>query len=250
MNISHVHWLFAAYSRHVPEVSGTDSLHAARGFAAAYGMRLTSAAAWRWTCRLHQQADRTLGPFTAAVAALEAQGVPPGLPLGSEGRHRAILSRTPRRSAASQARAERRATGGIRGPVVSRKHVERLVCRWRSTPSEAWMPRPSCTVPDCGCGLSWPATGPRRSALQRRAVALPVTFLGFLARRADMARLLATADFMLVPGPHETFGLAALDCKHCARADWCYAWTPSSPAESEAPTGRLPRLARHKTVSG
>ncbi|HEY2203805.1 MAG TPA: glycosyltransferase [Pseudonocardia sp.] len=53
--------------------------------------------------------------------------------------------------------------------------------------------------------------GPRRAALQRRARGLPVTFLGFLAERAALARLLASADLALAPGPHETFGLAALE---------------------------------------
>ncbi|WP_018686386.1 glycosyltransferase [Actinokineospora enzanensis] len=53
--------------------------------------------------------------------------------------------------------------------------------------------------------------GPRMSALRRRAVGLPVTFLGFVSDRADVARLLATADVSLAPGPHETFGLAALE---------------------------------------
>jgi alpha-1,6-mannosyltransferase len=38
-----------------------------------------------------------------------------------------------------------------------------------------------------------------------------VTFLGFLHERADVARLLATADVSLAPGPHETFGLAAVE---------------------------------------
>ncbi|MGH3774274.1 MAG: glycosyltransferase [Pseudonocardiaceae bacterium] len=53
--------------------------------------------------------------------------------------------------------------------------------------------------------------GPRRSALQRRAAGLPVTFLGFVPGRADVAKLLATSDVSLAPGPHETFGLAALE---------------------------------------
>lgn len=57
--------------------------------------------------------------------------------------------------------------------------------------------------------------GPRRRALQRRAAELPVSFLGFLTRRVDVARLLATADFVLAPGPHETFGLAALEALAC-----------------------------------
>jgi alpha-1,6-mannosyltransferase len=53
--------------------------------------------------------------------------------------------------------------------------------------------------------------GPRMSALRRRAAGLPVTFLGFLDSRTELARLLATADVSLAPGPHETFGLAALE---------------------------------------
>ncbi|WP_028926172.1 glycosyltransferase [Pseudonocardia acaciae] len=53
--------------------------------------------------------------------------------------------------------------------------------------------------------------GPRRTALERRARSLPVTFLGFLADRAAVATLLASSDVALAPGPHETFGLAALE---------------------------------------
>jgi alpha-1,6-mannosyltransferase len=61
--------------------------------------------------------------------------------------------------------------------------------------------------------------GPRRDALERRATLLPelpgglpaVHFTGFISDRADVARLLATADISLAPGPHETFGLAALE---------------------------------------
>jgi alpha-1,6-mannosyltransferase len=53
--------------------------------------------------------------------------------------------------------------------------------------------------------------GPRMAALRRRAAGLPVTFLGFLDSRAEVARLLATSDVSLAPGPHETFGLAALE---------------------------------------
>ncbi len=53
--------------------------------------------------------------------------------------------------------------------------------------------------------------GPRRAALQRRAAGLPVTFLGFVPGRGEVATLLATSDVSIAPGPHETFGLAALE---------------------------------------
>ncbi len=57
--------------------------------------------------------------------------------------------------------------------------------------------------------------GPSRRRLERRARGLPVTFLGFVHGRDDVARLLATADVAVAPGPHETFGLAALEALAC-----------------------------------
>lgn len=57
--------------------------------------------------------------------------------------------------------------------------------------------------------------GPRRAALERRAAGLPVRFLGFLPDRRDLSRLLASADVSLAPGPHETFGLSALEALAC-----------------------------------
>jgi alpha-1,6-mannosyltransferase len=53
--------------------------------------------------------------------------------------------------------------------------------------------------------------GPLRERLRRRAAGLPVEFTGFLHDRAELARLLASADVVLAPGPIETFGLAALE---------------------------------------
>ena len=57
--------------------------------------------------------------------------------------------------------------------------------------------------------------GPRRAALERRAAGLPVTFLGFVPQRHRVATLLASADVSIAPGPHETFGLAALEALAC-----------------------------------
>lgn len=53
--------------------------------------------------------------------------------------------------------------------------------------------------------------GPQRSRLQAQANGLPVTFLGFVSDRAQLAAILAEADVALAPGPIETFGLAALE---------------------------------------
>lgn len=54
-------------------------------------------------------------------------------------------------------------------------------------------------------------TGPLLAACRRRASDLPVEFLGHVADRQQLARLLATADVVLAPGAAETFGLAALE---------------------------------------
>ncbi|OBK15983.1 glycosyltransferase [Mycobacterium asiaticum] len=57
--------------------------------------------------------------------------------------------------------------------------------------------------------------GPLRPRLERQAAGLPVAFTGFVANRRAVAELLASADFALAPGPHETFGLAALESLAC-----------------------------------
>lgn len=57
--------------------------------------------------------------------------------------------------------------------------------------------------------------GPLRARLQRQAARLPVEFTGFISDRRSVAELLASADVALAPGPHETFGLAALESLAC-----------------------------------
>jgi alpha-1,6-mannosyltransferase len=54
-----------------------------------------------------------------------------------------------------------------------------------------------------------------RARLQRQAARLPVDFTGFVSDRYAVAGLLASADVALAPGPHETFGLAALESLAC-----------------------------------
>ncbi|MBI5339349.1 MAG: glycosyltransferase [Mycolicibacterium rufum] len=57
--------------------------------------------------------------------------------------------------------------------------------------------------------------GPLRARLQRQADGLPVDFTGYIGCRDTMATILASADIALAPGPHETFGLAALEALAC-----------------------------------
>ncbi len=57
--------------------------------------------------------------------------------------------------------------------------------------------------------------GPLRARLERQAARLPVDFTGFIGCRGTVASILASADVALSPGPHETFGLAALEAMAC-----------------------------------
>jgi alpha-1,6-mannosyltransferase len=57
--------------------------------------------------------------------------------------------------------------------------------------------------------------GPLRARLQRQARGLPVDFTGYVGCRDTVAAILASADVALAPGPHETFGLAALEALAC-----------------------------------
>jgi alpha-1,6-mannosyltransferase len=59
--------------------------------------------------------------------------------------------------------------------------------------------------------------GPLRARLagHARAARLPVTFLGHVATRGELAAIMAAADVALAPGPVETFGLAALEALAC-----------------------------------
>src|SRR5690606_31039064 len=86
------------------------------------------------------------------------------------------------------------------GRLSPEKHVERSV----DTVAEL-------TEAGANVRLVVAGDGPRRRALERRARGLPVRFLGYVSDRATVARLLASADVSLAPGPHETFGLAALE---------------------------------------
>ncbi|MCX5414005.1 glycosyltransferase [Streptomyces sp. NBC_00059] len=59
--------------------------------------------------------------------------------------------------------------------------------------------------------------GPLRARLEARARAerLPAEFLGHIRDRARLARLQASADLCVAPGPAETFGLSALEALAC-----------------------------------
>jgi len=53
--------------------------------------------------------------------------------------------------------------------------------------------------------------GPLRRRIERRSAGLPVRFLGHVADRSAVARLVAGADVTISPSSAETFGLATLE---------------------------------------
>ncbi|GAB2930685.1 glycosyltransferase family 1 protein [Rhodococcus aerolatus] len=157
------------------------------GFAASYGMGATTTrAAWRWTRRLHGQADRTLAPSTWAVEALTSRGVPR---VHRWGRGVDTTRFAPaHRSDALHARLAPHGEllVGFVGRLAPEKHVERLALL-AATP---------------GVRLVVTGDGPERARLERL-----VPGAVFLGRQggAELARTMASLDVAVHPGEHETF---------------------------------------------
>ena len=57
--------------------------------------------------------------------------------------------------------------------------------------------------------------GPLFEKLKKSAAGLPVSFLGYIVGPTKVATILASADVVIAPGPHETFCLAALEALAC-----------------------------------
>jgi phosphatidylinositol alpha 1,6-mannosyltransferase len=156
------------------------------GFASSYGLGLTARAAWRWTCRLHAQADRTLAPSSWATEALRERGVP-----RVHRWARGVDTRrfTPARRSVDL-RAELAPDGellvGYVGRLAPEKQVERLAVL-------GGMP---------GVRLVVVGSGPSEERL--RAALPEAAFLGF--RGGDeLAAIYASLDVFVHTGPAETF---------------------------------------------
>lgn len=157
------------------------------GFADSYGLGRSARAAWRWTRRLHNQADRTLAPSTWAVDTLVEHGVQR---VHHWGRGVDTTRFAPsRRSAALR----RRWTGGAEelvvgylGRLAPEKHVERL----------------AALVDLPGVRLVLVGDGPDGERLARL---LPgAVFTGQLVGE-ELAVAMASLDVFVHPGEHETF---------------------------------------------
>ena len=57
--------------------------------------------------------------------------------------------------------------------------------------------------------------GPLRERMEAQAAHLPITFRGHVSDRDELVRTVSAADIGIAPGPHETFGLGALEIMAC-----------------------------------
>jgi phosphatidylinositol alpha 1,6-mannosyltransferase len=156
------------------------------GFATSYGLGLTARAAWRWTCRLHSLADRTLAPSSWAADALSSRGVP-RVHRWARGVDIARF-RPSRRSAQWRARLAPKGEllVGYVGRLAPEKQVERL----------------SALVGLPGIRLVIVGDGPSEAKL--RELLPGAAFLGF--RGGDeLAEIYASLDVFVHTGPSETF---------------------------------------------
>jgi phosphatidylinositol alpha 1,6-mannosyltransferase len=156
------------------------------GFAAAYGLSLTARAAWRWTCRLHTRADRTLAPSSWATGALRARGVPRvhQWARGVDTRRFTPSKRDDALRAALAPAGE--VLVGYVGRLAPEKQVERLAAL-------AGLP-----------GIRLVVVGDGPSAQRLRAQLPGAAFLGFRSGD-DLARVYASLDVFVHTGPTETF---------------------------------------------
>jgi phosphatidylinositol alpha 1,6-mannosyltransferase len=144
-------------------------------------------AAWRWLRRIHNAADRTLAPSTAAAATLHARGIERvwlwRRGVDSVRYHPAHRSATLRRALAPDGEV----LVGYVGRLAAEKRVDLLAEASRL---------PGVRVVVVG-------DGPAAASLRRE---LPgAVFLGVRAGR-QLARIYASLDVFAHPGPYETFG--------------------------------------------
>jgi len=159
-------------------------------FASAYGLGLTSRAAWRWIRRLHGQASRTLAPSSAAIEDLHAHGVPRV--------HRWARGVDTRLFTPARRDPELRASLAPGGELLI-GYVGRLA-------PEKQLDRLAVLADLPGCRLVVVGDGPDEQRL--RAMLPGAAFLGF--RGGDeLAGIYASLDVFVHPGPSETFCQAA-----------------------------------------
>jgi len=156
------------------------------GFAASYGIGMTTWAAWAWFRHLHGLADRTLAPSTSAMEALAAHRIPR---VYRWARGVDVMRFAP--SARDQALRRRwsphgKPIVGFVGRLAPEKHVDRLAAL-------------ACSD---GVQLVIVGDGIDRAKLQS---AMPTAVFTGALYGDELAAAYASMDVFVHPGEHETF---------------------------------------------
>jgi phosphatidylinositol alpha 1,6-mannosyltransferase len=156
------------------------------GFAASYGIGITTRAAWAWFRHLHGMADRTLAPSSATMESLNAQGIPR---VHHWARGVDIIGYAP--SARDEALRQRwspdgKPIVGFVGRLAPEKHVERLI---------------SLAAGDA-VQLVVVGDGVDRAKLQS---AMPTAVFTGALYGEELAAAYASMDVFVHAGEHETF---------------------------------------------
>ena len=156
------------------------------GFAASYGIPMTSRAAWAWFRHLHSRADRTLAPSSVTMESLVAHGFPR---VHQWARGVDVLRFAP--SARDEMLRRRwspqgKPIIGFVGRLAPEKHVERLMAL-------------AC---DDAVQLVIVGDGVDRNKLQS---AMPTAVFTGALYGQELAAAYASMDVFVHPGEHETF---------------------------------------------
>ena len=145
--------------------------------------------AWRWLRRIHNSADRTLAPSTAAATALLATASSGCGSGGAASTPPASTRPTAARRCAGRSRRTARSLVGYVGRLAVEKRVDLLAPVARHA---------------AACGWSWSATVRPRAALRRARCPARCSWASGAA--PNSARIYASLDVFAHTGPFETFG--------------------------------------------
>lgn len=163
------------------------------GYAARNNLAAASSFAWKVVTWVHDKADLTLAPSSAALADLQAAGVQRlarwGRGVDLDGYHPRNRDRASARTLRSQLSPNGEVVVGYVGRLAPEKHVERLAAL-------AGIP---------GIRVAVVGDGPSMASVRRALAGLDATFLGAL-HGTELADAYAAFDIFTHTGTEETFG--------------------------------------------
>jgi phosphatidylinositol alpha 1,6-mannosyltransferase len=184
-----------------PALLGYGGLHAARfldvptvavyqtdvpGFAASYGIGITTRAAWAWFRHLHRHADRTLAPSSATMENLVAHRIPRVYRWARGVDITGFAPSARDESLRRQWSPEGKPIVGFVGRLAPEKHVERL---------KAIAHNSDLQVVIVGDGID-------RAKLEKL---MPTAFFTGALYGQELTAAYASMDVFVHPGEHETF---------------------------------------------